>query len=296
MDNVLHILVVGLMLGGIYGLVSIGLNLIFGVIRIVNFAHGELVMIAMYGAYLCHATLGLDPYVSVLLVMPAMFVLGIVVHRLVLQPLHGESSMQIFATFGLLIVFQNVVLALTRGEGYSVPSRIAGVTFGVGDIRVTLSRLIIFAALTVTAVALHVFLKRTLIGKSIRAVTQDRQAARLMGINVERTFTITFGIGTALAGLAGVLLSPIYTLSPSIGGNFILAAFAVVVLGGLGSVAGAYFGGMIVGLVEAFAGFYIDPELKQAIWFLIFLAVLIVRPTGLFGQVGAEEVGFREQS
>jgi len=154
---------------------------------------------------------------------------------------------------------------------------------------------VIFAAVTLTAVALHLFLKRTLIGKSIRAVTQDRQAARLMGINVERTFTITFGIGAALAGLAGVLLSPIYTLSPGIGGNFILAAFAVVVLGGLGSVAGAYFGGMIVGLVEAFAGFYINPELKQAIWFLIFLAVLVVRPTGLFGQVGAEEVGFREQ-
>jgi len=295
MDNVLHILVVGLLLGGIYGLVSIGLNLIFGVIRIVNFAHGELVMLAMYGAYLCYATLGLDPYVSLLVVVPAMFVLGVIVHRLILEPLHGESSMQIFATFGLLIVFQNVVLALTRGEGYSVPSKIAGVTFGVGDIRVTMSRLIIFVALTLAAVALHLFLQRTLMGKSIRAVTQDGQAARLMGINVQRTFTITFGIGAALAGLAGVLLAPIYTLSPSIGGNFILAAFAVVVLGGLGSVAGAYFGGMIVGLVEAFAGFYIDPELKQAIWFLIFLAVLIVRPTGLFGQVGAEEVGFREQ-
>jgi branched-chain amino acid transport system permease protein len=295
MDNLLHILVVGLLLGGIYGLVSIGLNLIFGVIRIVNFAHGEFVMVAMYGAYLCHAALGLDPYVAVLVVVPAMFVFGIVVHRLVLQPLHAESSMQIFATFGLLIVLQNVVLALTRGEGYSVPSKLAGLTFGVGDIRVTMSRLVIFATLTVTAIALHVFLKRTLIGKSIRAVTQDRQAARLMGINVERTFTITFGIGTALAGLAGVLLAPIYTLAPGIGGNFILAAFAVVVLGGLGSVAGAYFGGLIVGLVEAFAGFYIDPELKQAIWFLIFIAVLIVRPSGLFGQVGAEEVGFREQ-
>ena len=295
MDNVLHILVVGLLLGGIYGLVSIGLNLIFGVIRIVNFAHGELVMLAMYGAYLCYAMLGLDPYISILIVVPAMFVLGVIVHRLILEPLHGESSMQIFATFGLLIVFQNVVLALTRGEGYSVPSKIAGVTFGVGDIRVTMSRLIIFVALTLAAVALHLFLQRTLMGKSIRAVTQDGQAARLMGINVQRTFTITFGIGAALAGLAGVLLAPIYTLSPSIGGNFILAAFAVVVLGGLGSVAGAYFGGMIVGLVEAFAGFYIDPELKQAIWFLIFLAVLIVRPTGLFGQVGAEEVGFREQ-
>jgi len=239
--------------------------------------------------------LGLDPYISILIVVPAMFVLGAIVHRLILEPLHGESSMQIFATFGLLIVFQNVVLALTRGEGYSVPSKIAGVTFGVGDIRVTMSRLIIFVALTLAAVALHLFLQRTLMGKSIRAVTQDGQAARLMGINVQRTFTITFGIGAALAGLAGVLLAPIYTLSPSIGGNFILAAFAVVVLGGLGSVAGAYFGGMIVGLVEAFAGFYIDPELKQAIWFLIFLAVLIVRPTGLFGQVGAEEVGFREQ-
>jgi len=294
-ENVLHILVVGLLLGGIYGLVSIGLNLIFGVIRIVNFAHGELVMVGMYGAYWCYAATGLGPYLSILIVVPATFVLGLVIHRLVLQPLHAESSMQIFATFGLLILLQNVVLALTRGEGYSVPSRLAGLTLSLGDIRVTMSRLIIFAALTLAAIVLHLFLKRTRLGKSIRAVTQDRQAARLMGINVERTFTITFGIGTALAGLAGVLLSPIYTLSPGIGGNFILAAFAVVVLGGLGSVAGAYFGGMIVGLVEAFAGFYIDPELKQAIWFMIFLAVLIVRPSGLFGQVGAEEIGFREQ-
>lgn len=295
MDILLHVLVVGLMLGGIYGLVSLGLNLIFGVIRIVNFAHGELVMLGMYGAYVAHAALGLDPYLSVLVVVPVVFAVGLVLYRLVLQPLQNESSMQIFATFGLLIVLQNVVLALTRGEGYSVPSKVAELTFGLGDVRVTASRLIIFGAVTAAALALHLFLKHTLTGKSIRAVTQDRQSARLMGINVERTYTITFGIGAALAGLAGVLLSPIYTLSPGIGGNFILAAFAVVVLGGLGSVAGAYFGGLIVGLVEAFAGFYIDPELKQAIWFLIFLAVLIVRPTGLFGQVGAEEVGFREQ-
>jgi len=296
MDSLLHVLVVGLLLGGIYGLVSLGLNLIFGVIRIVNFAHGELVMLAMYGTYVCYAALGLDPYVSVLIVVPSLFVVGVLMHRLVLQPLHAESSMQIFATFGLLILFQNAVLALTRGEGYSVPSKLAATTFEVGDIRVTMSRLVIFVALTLAAIALHLFLKRTRIGKSIRAVTQDRQAARLMGINVERTFTITFGIGAALAGLAGALLAPIYTLSPGIGGNFILAAFAVVVLGGLGSVAGAYFGGMIVGLVEAFAGFYIDPELKQAIWFVIFLAVLVVRPTGLFGQAGAEDVGFREQT
>jgi branched-chain amino acid transport system permease protein len=295
-DIVLHVLVVGILLGGIYGLVSIGLNLIFGVIRVVNFAHGELVMLGMYGAFLAYSMLGLDPYVSVLIVVPALFVFGLVIQRLVIEPLQSESMMQMFATFALLTILQNVVLAFTRGEGYSVPTKVASLGLELGDIRITATRLIILVSVTAIAVLLHLFLQRTLIGKSIRAVTQDRQAARLLGINVERTFMVTFGIGAALAGLAGALIAPIYTLSPGIGGNFILAAFAVVVLGGLGSVAGAYFGGMIVGIVEAFAGYYIDPELKQAIWFLIFLAVLVVRPTGLFGQVGAEEIGFREQS
>ena len=129
MDTLLNVLVVGVLLGGIYGLVSIGLNLIFGVIRIVNFAQGELVMLGMYGAWLAQSTMGLDPYVSVLIVVPALFVIGVVVHRLVLQPLHSESSMQIFATFALLIILQNVVLALTRGEGKSVSTKIAAMGF-----------------------------------------------------------------------------------------------------------------------------------------------------------------------
>ena len=296
MNTVLHVLVVGILLGGIYGLVSIGLNLIFGVIRVVNFAHGELVMLGMYGAFLAYSVLGIDPYLSVVLVVPALFLFGLIVQRLIIEPLQSESMMQMFATFALLTILQNVVLAITRGEGHNVPSKVDSLGLELGEIRLAATRLIILVAVTVIAVLLHLFLQRTLTGKSIRAVTQDRQAARLMGINVERTFMVTFGIGAALAGLAGALLAPIYTLSPGIGGNFILAAFAVVVLGGLGSVAGAYFGGMIVGIVEAFAGYYIDPELKQAIWFLIFLAVLVVRPNGLFGQVGAEEVGFREQS
>jgi branched-chain amino acid transport system permease protein len=240
--------------------------------------------------------LGINPYLSVLIVVPALFVFGLIIQRLVIEPLQSESMMQMFATFALLTILQNVVLAITRGEGYSVPSKFGALGVELGEIRISATRLIILVSVSAIAVLLHLFLQRTLIGKSIRAVTQDRQAARLMGINVERTFMVTFGIGAALAGLAGALIAPIYTLSPGIGGNFILAAFAVVVLGGLGSVAGAYFGGMIVGIVEAFAGYYIDPELKQAIWFLIFLAVLVVRPTGLFGQVGAEEVGFREQS
>ena len=292
----LNLLTIGLLLGGIYAMVAVGLNLIFGVIRVVNFAHGELVMLGMYGAWMCTTVLHIDPYLSLLIVVPALFVFGLVIQRLIIQPLQSESMMQMFATFALLTILQNSVLVLTRGEGHSVNTALSGMAVEIGDIRLTATRLVVLGSVTAIALGLHLFLGHTLTGKSIRAVTQDRQAARLMGINVERTFAVTFGIGAALAGLAGVLLAPIYTLSPGIGGNFIFAAFAVVVLGGLGSVAGAYFGGAIVGLVEAFAGYYIDPELKQAVWFLIFLAVLVFRPSGLFGQVGAEEIGLREQT
>lgn len=295
METFLNVLVSGILLGGIYGLVSIGLNLIFGVIRIVNFAQGELVMLGMYGTVLVVSVLGVGPYWALLVVMPALFVLGIVLQRTILQPLQDEPSMQIFATFGLLMVLENVVLAITRGEGFSVSGSLSSAVVALGSVKMSVSRLIVLAAATGVAAALLAFLRYTIVGKSIRAVIQDRQAARLMGINVERTYLLTFGLGAALAGGAGVLLAPIYTVSPYIGGNFILAAFAVVVLGGLGSVTGAYIGGFLVGLVEAFAGYYIDPALKQAIWFVIFIAVLILRPSGLLGKVGAEEIGLRAQ-
>jgi branched-chain amino acid transport system permease protein len=296
MDNILNVLVFGVLLGGIYGLVSIGLNLIFGVIRIVNFAQGELVMFGMYGSYFAFITWGIDPYLSVFVVAPLVGLLGMAIQRLVIQPLHNESNMQIFATFGLLMMFQNIMLALSRGEAYSIGGQVGATVLTVGDLKMSLVRVVTFIAATLITIGLHLFLSRTLTGKSIRAVTQDKRAARAMGINVERTFLITFGIGAALAGMAGALLTPIYSITPAVGGNFILAAFAVVVLGGLGSVWGAYIGGMIVGVVEALAGFYIDPVLKSAVWFIIFLVVLIVRPSGLMGQVGAEEVGFREQN
>jgi branched-chain amino acid transport system permease protein len=296
MQTILNVLTFGILLGGIYALVSIGLNLIFGVVRIVNFAQGELVMFGMYASYFAYAQFGINPYLSVLAVAPLVGLLGVVIQRLVIQPLRDEPNMQIFATFGLLIMFQNIMLAVTRGEAFTVGGKLGTDVLTLGDIKLSLVRVVTFAAATFITIGLHLFLSRTMAGKSIRAVTQDKRAARAMGIDVERTFMITFGIGAALAGLAGALLTPIYSITPAVGGNFILAAFAVVVLGGLGSVWGAYIGGLIVGVVEAFAGFYIDPALKNAIWFLIFLVVLIVRPAGLMGQVGAEEVGFREQS
>ena len=296
MDQILNVLVFGLLLGGIYGLVSIGLNLIFGVVRIVNFAQGELVLFGMYGSYYAYAHLGINPYLSVLFVAPLVGLIGVAMQRLVIQPLHNESNMQIFATFGLLMLFQNIMLGVSKGEAFSIGGQVGASVITIGDLRISVVRLVTLLATTSITIGLHLFLRHTMMGKAIRAVTQDKRAARVMGINVERTFLLTFGVGAALAGMAGALLTPIYSITPGVGGNFILAAFAVVVLGGLGSVWGAYIGGLIVGVVEAFAGYYIDPALKNAIWFIIFLVVLIVRPTGLMGQVGAEEVGFREQN
>lgn len=286
----------GLSYGSIYAVVALGFNIVYNATGIINFAQGEFVMLGMYGAYAAHLGMGIDPYLSPIVVVPGLFVFGALVYRLILQPLQSQPMMQVFATFGLLMVIENSVLAVTRGITQSVNSVLTGVSIDVGPVSIGLSRLLVLAAATIMTVGIGWFLKSSLSGKGIRAVAQDRKAARLMGINVERVYMITFGIGAALAGLAGCLLAPLYTMSPQIGMNFIMPAFAVVVLGGLGSVTGAYVGGFIVGLTDAFAGFYLDPALKQAVIFLVFIAVLVVRPSGLFGVAGAEEVGLRDQS
>ncbi|WP_339948076.1 branched-chain amino acid ABC transporter permease [uncultured Albimonas sp.] len=296
MTEILNILAVGLLLGGIYALVSVGLNLIFGVIRVVNFAQGEFVMLGMYGALAAQLALGLDPYLGAVLILPALFALGCAVYWLILRPLQGEPMMQIFATFGLLMLIQNAVLAATGGVAFSANSSLAVGSVSLGPVQVGTGRLIVLIAASVVTGGLAWYLRATWHGKAIRAVAQDRAAAKLMGVNVQRIYTISFGIGAALAGLAGCLLAPLYSMTPQIGINFILPAFAVVVLGGLGSVAGAYLGGFVVGLTEAFSGYYLDPALKHAVLFVVFIVVLVIRPQGLFGHAGAEEVGLRETS
>ena len=296
MADLLNIVAVGLLLGGIYALVSVGLNLIFGVIRVVNFAQGEFVMLGMYGTFAVSAATGLDPYLGVVVVVPALFVLGALVQRLVLSRLRAEPAMQIFATFGLLLLLQNVVLAVTRGTAYSVNTPVSQISVGLGTVQIGLSRVIVLLAATAVTLVLGLWLQRSTLGRAIRAVAQDQRAATLMGVNTDRVYMPSFGIGAGLAGLAGCLLAPLYTMSPQIGTNFILPAFAVVVLGGLGSVGGAYVGGLMVGMIEALAGYYLDPALKHAVLFAVFIAELVVRPSGLFGQAGAEEVGLREQS
>jgi branched-chain amino acid transport system permease protein len=294
MTTFFTVLVLGLLLGGIYGLVSIGLNLIFGVIRIVNFAHGETLMLAMYATYFSYAWAGINPYLAIITVAPLMFVFGVLVQRLLMQPLMADPIMQIFASFGLMIFLQNIVLLMTDGQPFGLPP-IGISTVDLLGLNVSFARLVALVAVTLIAIGLHVFLHHTMSGKAIRAVTQDKRAAAAMGINVDRIYLMAFGLGCAVTGVAGCLLTPVYTLSPTIGSDFMVAAFAVVVLGGLGSIWGAYIGGLAVGIVEVLAGFYIDPSLRRAIWFLIFIAVLVARPAGLMGTVGAEEVGFRER-
>lgn len=292
--DLLLILVSGLLVGGIYALVAIGLNLVFGVIRVVNFAHGEFVMLGMFGAYFAYEVWGIDPYVSSwLLVAPAGFLLGVLIQRFLIQRLLDNQLMQMFVTFGLIIVFQNLVLAATRGEPKPVRTAASDAHLDVFGVAVSIPRLIILVFAIVLTIVLVLFMRRTVPGTAMRAVAQDRGTAALMGINVNRVYLLTFGLSAALGCLAGALLSPVYSATPGIGFQFVLPAFAVVVLGGLGSVPGSLIGGLLVGVVEALSGFYLDPALKQAVWFTLFVVALVVRPAGLFGQVGSEHVGAR---
>ena len=283
----------GLLLGGVYALISIGLTLIFGVLRIVNFAHGEFLMVAMYATFWLAQLYGIDPYISLAAVAALLFLMGIGAHALVVRPiLNAASSMQIFATVGLSIVLQNLALLIWKADYRSVDTPLSKAVISVGPLLVGVSRLIAFLVAISITVLLFLFLKRTYLGKAIRCTAQDRTAALLMGINVHRIYLLTFGIGSALVGIAGALLMPIYPTFPTVGTYFVLIAFVVVVLGGMGNMTGALLGGIFIGLVEAFSGFYV-PALKEAVYFAIFILVLLIRPTGLFGVVGAEEVGLK---
>lgn len=294
-DFVLQVGVSGLLLGGVYALISAGLNLIFGVVRIINFAHGELVMIAMYITYWMFVGYRMDPYVSILVVVPVVFVIGMVLQRVVIQPIQGASAtMKIFATVGVALVLRNLALMLFGGEFRSVRTAYSTSTIEIGDVFVSVPRLIAFCVALVLFLVLYFFLKRSYMGKAFQAVAENRTVAQLMGIRVERLYLIAFGLGTVLAGVAGALLMPFASVYPSIGLQYTLVAFVVVVLGGLGNMVGTLLAGLFIGLVEAFFGTFISPALQEASYFIIFIVVLLIRPQGLFGSgKGTEEVGLK---
>jgi branched-chain amino acid transport system permease protein len=284
-DIIIQLLITGILLGGIYALVSIGLCLIYGVLEIVNFAHGEFLMLSMYMTYWLFNTIGADPYISILIILPIFFIFGAAIERIIIKPLiNADHLNQIFATVGLSMVFQNLALLLWRADYRTITTAYSSKSMIVGNFMISFPRFIAFLIAIGIIVILFVFLKITYTGKAIRAVSQERRAASLMGINVDRTYQIAFGIGIAITGIGGAILMPIYYAFPTVGNLFSLIAFVVVVLGGYNNLIGALAGGFIIGIVETFSGFYITPHLKEAIYFALFIMILLFRPTGLLGR------------
>jgi branched-chain amino acid transport system permease protein len=282
----------GLLIGGVYALISVGLTLIFGVMKIVNFAHGEFLMAAMYATYWLQVLLGWDPYVSVALVLPASFLFGLVVERLVIRPSIGKPHLVVvFATMGLSVLMQNLALFLWRGDYRPVRGALGETTWVLGPFRMN-GALVVACTVSVGVTLLVLaWLRYTDFGKGLRATVQDRDVAMLMGIDVARVFSVTFAVGTALVGLAGALITPAYPTYPTVGLSFVLVAYVIVVLGGLGSVLGALLGGMCIGVVESLTGYLIASSLSQLFSFLVFLAVLVFRPAGLLGHRPAALAG-----
>jgi branched-chain amino acid transport system permease protein len=284
----------GLLLGGIYALISIGLTLIFGVMRVINFAHGEFLMLSMYISYFSCTFLGLNPYATLLISVPLMFLAGMAIDQMIIRPLRDAPAyMQVFATVGISIVLLNLALFLFSGDYQSINLPFAKKIFHFGVLSLSYAKLVIFFTAIFVSGVLYLILKYTDIGKQIRAIAQDRLAARLMGINLNKIYMLTFGIGTALVGIAGGLILPVYYVFPSVGVYFVLTTFVIVVLGGMGNMVGALLGGFIIGITDSLSGYYIDPSLKEVVYFVIFLIVLLIRPSGIMGITGTEEMGMK---
>ena len=285
MELFLQSLVSGILIGGIYALIGIGLTLIFGVMRVINFAQGELVMVGMYLAWLLFTKVGLDPFIAVVLCVPALFLLGAVLQRLLIEKvLDALPQNQILLTIGVGLVLTNTAMLLFTSDYRILTTTYSSSSFGVGGISVSMPLLGSFAITAGLTAALYWFLLRTEAGVAVRATAQDRDAARLMGIDVRRTSMIAMGIGSALAGAAGALIAPTYYIYPQVGSAFTLKAFVVVVLGGMGSVIGATLGGLLIGTAESMAGAYIGSGYKDLFVYALFLLVLLVKPAGLLGK------------
>jgi branched-chain amino acid transport system permease protein len=283
--TILQLVINGLLLGGMYGLISIGLTLIFGVLEIVNFAHGEFLMLSMYAAFWFFQLYGIDPYLSLVIIIPLFFLLGSAVQRITIQPiLNAPPLNQIFMTVGLSMVLQNAALFVWTADYRTMKTSYSALTLKTAGLIISFPRLVAFLLAMAIIAALLIFLKKTYTGKAIRALAQERKAAMLMGINVYRTYQIAFGIGIACVGAAGAMLMPVYFVFPSVGSLFVLIAFVVVILGGYNSLVGSLAGGLIIGVVESFSGFFVSPHLKEAIYFVIFILILLFKPTGLFGR------------
>jgi branched-chain amino acid transport system permease protein len=283
----------GLVIGLIYALMAAGLTLVFSVLKVVNFGHGSFYMLGGYAAYYAIGLLGVPPLVGVFIAMVALFLFGVAIEWLVLQPMYTgkverKDEYAIIVTFGLTILLTNLALVVFGPFSKSPPAFLQG-TFIAGPLILPYDRLIAAAVAVVLLVALAWFLARTSLGQALDAVSQSRESAAVIGINPKRMYTVAFGLGSALAGGAGALIAPIFALSPNMGELPGVQAFIIIVLGGMGSVSGSIIGGILLGVVQGLGvGFLPDPNralaYTQAFGALLLIFVLLVRPTGLFGR------------
>ncbi|WP_092960853.1 branched-chain amino acid ABC transporter permease [Falsiroseomonas stagni] len=274
----------GLLTGAVYGLVALGLTLVYGVLHIINFAHGALLTMAMYAAWVCWAVFGLDPYVAILPLVPIFFAVGYAVQRFVIMPAsQGDDNNILLVTLGLSIVLENAMLAIFRSDTLSVQVPYAMEVIEAGPMLLSFPRVVGFGVTLVVALVLFLVLTRTDTGRAMRAVAKERTGAALVGIDVRHVYAVTFAIGCACLAISACLLLPSFYVNPRVGNAFVLVAFTIVVLGGMGSVPGALLGGLFIGVVESLSGLYLGDSLGQLGIFVIFILVLLFRPTGLFG-------------
>ncbi|HEY2531383.1 MAG TPA: branched-chain amino acid ABC transporter permease [Xanthobacteraceae bacterium] len=275
----------GLLSGAVYALVALGLTLIYGVLHIINFAHGTLLTAAMFAAFFAYKLFGLDPYIAALALTPLFFGIGYGLQRFIIGPAsHGDDRNILLVTLGLAVVIENALLYVFHADTRTAELPYSFDVIEIGTVILSMPRVVALAVVVVVALVLWAFLRCTDTGKAIRAVAKEKLGAELSGIDVAHIYAVTFGLGTACVAIAACLLLPSYYVNPSAGNAFVLVAFAIVVLGGMGSVAGALIAGLFMGVVESLSGLFLGESLGQLGIFLIFILVLLLRPNGLFGE------------
>ncbi len=280
----------GILMGSIYGLAALGLTLIFGVLKVINFAHGSLLMVGMYVAYWAVILTGLHPYLVLVIVVPIMFVFGYLLQDILIKPIFKaekdvrEPITVIIVTTGVWYILDNLSLLVFGPQYRNIQGNpLQGKMLEFGYMMISVPKLWGFCAAIITAALVYLFLQKTRMGRAVRATSLDREAASLQGINQYKIYNVTFGIGTAVAGVAGTALVPFFNIFPSVGVLFDIKCFIIVVLGGLGSIGGALLGGMIVGVIESVGPQFMTATWTEAIVYGLFLVFLFLKPSGLFG-------------
>jgi branched-chain amino acid transport system permease protein len=274
--------------GCIYILLATGLNIIFGVMKLVNFAHGQLLMVGAFVAYETTTLTGLNPYLSIFVAMGSVALIGVVLERFAFRKVRGTEKLnEIFISLGLIYMFQNVATLLwEKNYNIRIPSPLEGLRLSLGEVSIGYDRIVAMVIVIVILVGLILLTKKTKIGLAMRATSQKSDASMLMGININRVYLFTFAVGAALAGAAGALYGILFPFNPAIGALPTIKAFAIIILGGLGSIPGAVIGGLLYGIAENTAGYLLGGIWQDAIAFTLLIAVLVIRPTGIFGEKG----------